>query len=358
MTSFYIGTYTTGTSRGIYRAKLDLHTGHVSQPELVAELDNPAFLTLHPQSPILFACSEIRRDGKREGAKLVAYRIENNGVLTLLGSQPTQGSGPCYVSTDSDGRVALVAHYASGSVASLPIASDGTLSPVSVLNQHTGSGPRTDRQEGPHAHCIVADPSNRFACAVDLGTDQVLVYGLDAPAGKISLQPVKIVCAQPGSGPRHLTFHPNGQFAFLIHEMASTLSALSWDAAQGVLSDLHTLSTLPAGYSGESITAEVLVHPNGRFVYGSNRGHDSLVVFEFDAPAGKLRTLQHISTGGKTPRNFRIDPSGQFLLAANQDSDSIVPFRIDPNNGQLTPTGQSISVGSPSCVKFYNERIE
>ena len=358
MTSFYIGTYTSGASRGIYRADLNLDTGLVSQPELVAELDNPAFLTLHPQSPLLFSCSEIRRDGKREGARLVAYRIENSGGLTPISSQPTQGSGPCYVATDSDGRVALVAHYASGSVAALPIAGDGALSPVTVLNQHTGSGPRTDRQEGPHAHCIVADPSNRFACAVDLGTDQVLIYGLDAPAGKISLQPKKIYRASAGSGPRHLTFHPNGQFAFLINEMASTLSALRWDAAEGELSNLHTLSTLPDGYSGESITAEVLVHPNGRYVYGSNRGHDSLVVFQFDAAAGKLKTLQHISTGGKTPRNFRIDPSGQFLLAANQDSDSIVPFRIDPNNGQLTPTGQLITVGSPSCVKFVNARIE
>lgn len=358
MTSFYIGTYTSGSSRGIYRAELNVDTGLVSQPELVVELDNPAFLTLHPKLPLLFSCSEIRRNGKREGARLVAYRIEDSGALTLLSSQPTQGSGPCYVATDADGRVALVAHYASGSVAALPIGSDGALCPVSVLNQHTGSGPRTDRQEGPHSHCNVADPSNRFACAVDLGTDQVLIYGLDAQAGKISLQPVKIYRAQAGSGPRHLTFHPNGQFAFLIHEMASTLSALSWDAAQGVLSDLHTLSTLPDGYSGESITAEVLVHPNGRFVFGSNRGHNSLVVFEFDAAAGKLKTLQHISTGGKTPRNFRLDPSGQFLLAANQDSDSIVIFRIDATNGQLTPTGQSIAVGSPSCIKFCNERKE
>lgn len=348
---FYIGTYTNGSSCGIYRAHLDEETGKVTEAELVAELDNPAFLTLHTDQPFLYACTEIRRGGKREGARLVAYRIGASGELLSLNSQPTQGSGPCYVSTDATGRVALLAHYASGSVISLPIANDGQIGPVSRFVQHAGKGPRADRQEGPHAHCIVADPSNRFACAVDLGLDQVLVYALDPNSG-IASEPTHVYRAKAGSGPRHLAFHPDGRSAFLIHELGNTLSLLSWDAAHGVLTELHTVSTLPASFSGESITAEVLVHPNGRFVYGSNRGHDSLVAMAYDANSQRLECLQHVSCGGKTPRNFRIDPTGRFLLAANLDSDTIVVFAIDLTSGRLTPTGQSIAVGNPSCIKF------
>lgn len=349
---FYIGTYTSGSSQGIYQANLDSETGALSQPELMAELDNPAFLTLHPHGTFLFACSEIRRDGKREGAKLAAYGIVSDGRLVYLNSQPTGGSGPCFVSTDSGGRVALVAHYASGSIVSLPIAADGTLGPISQLNQHSGSGPRTDRQEAPHAHCIVADPSNRFACAVDLGIDQVAMYAIETSAGSIAAKPHNIYHAQPGSGPRHLTFHPSGQFAFLINELANTLTVLSWEADQGAFREWHSVNTLPDDFRGESITAEVLVHPNGRFVYGSNRGHDSLVVFEFDAAVKRLHCLQHISCGGKTPRNFRIDPNGRILLCANQDSNSIVAFQIDRESGLLTTTSQSITIGHPSCIKF------
>lgn len=349
---FYIGTYTGGSSRGIYQAHLNEDSGAISEPKLVAELDNPAFLTLHPSEPLLFACSEIRRDGKREGARLVAYRIAGDASLRMLNSQPTQGSGPCYVSTDSSGRVALIAHYASGSVITMPIASDGTLSPVSQLNQHAGSGPHAGRQEGPHAHCIVPDPSNRYACAVDLGVDRVLVYGLDCTAARMDSAPTSVYQAPAGSGPRHLTFHPDGRTAFLIHELGNTLSALAWDADSGNFTELHTASTLPAEFAGESITAEVLVHPSGRFVYGSNRGHDSLVAYAYDTSSRRLECLQHIPCGGKTPRNFRIDPRGQFLLAANQDSDSIVVFRIDSTSGRLTATGHSISVGNPSCIKF------
>lgn len=351
---FTIGTYTGGSSNGIYQADLNETTGEISQLELIAQLDNPTFLTMHPNKPWLFACSEIRRDGKREGAKLVAYRIQTDGPLQMINSQPTQGSGPCYVSIDSSGRVALVAHYASGSVVSLPIADDGSLSPISQLNQHFGSGSSTDRGQVPHAHCIVPDPNNRFACAVDLGLDQVRIYGLDASSGSISSEPVNIYHAHPGSGPRHLTFHPDGQTAFLIHELNNTLSALAWDAASGTFTELDTVSTLPEGFVGDSTTAEVLVHPNGRFVYGSNRGHDSLVVMEVSGANRRLNCLQHISCGGRTPRNFRIDPSGRFLLAANQDSDSIVVFQIDSTSGRLTASGRSIVVGNPSCVKFAN----
>ena len=360
MTQFTIGTYTTGTSRGIYRARLDLESGQLSQPELAAELDNPMFLTEHPTLPLLISCSEIRRDGQRKNARLVVYRIERDGALTELGSQPTLGSGPCYVSTDASGRIVLVAHYASGSVASLPLNSAGELGAVNCFNQHVGEcpsdGQRPDRQEAPHAHCILADPTNRFVCAVDLGLDQVLVYPIDATTSAIGSSPSYRYVARPGSGPRHLAFHPDGQVAFLIHELNNTLSALSWNAKEGTLIEIDTVSTLPADFVGESITAEVLVHPNGRFVFGSNRGHDSLAVFEFDPVSRRLTCLQHISTGGKTPRNFRIDPSGNFLLAANMDSNSVHLFRINSSTGMLTATDQSIEVGSPCCIKFQSDR--
>ncbi len=349
---FYIGTYTHGTSRGIYRAELNSESGEVAQMELVAELDNPTFLALHPALPLLLACSEVRRDGKREGAKLVAYRRQRDGSLIELGRQSTEGSGPCYVTTDQAARVALVAHYASGSVVSLPIAADGTLGSVSQLNQHAGKGPREDRQDGPHAHCIVADPTNRFACAVDLGIDQVVVYSLNPAMGSLAATPTSVYRAREGSGPRHLTFHPDGQYAFLIHELGNTLSVLNWDAEQGTFTELQSVSTLPADYVGESITAEVIVHPNGRFVYGSNRGHDSLVVFAFEKATARLSAVQHISCGGKTPRNFRIDPSGRWLVAANQDSDCLQVFRIDVTSGRLTPAGPTVAIGNPSCIKF------
>ncbi len=349
MTTFYIGTYTSGSSRGIYRANLDSGTGLVDDLQLAAELDNPTFLSLHPNLPILYACSEIRRNGKREGAKLVAYRVQPNGDLTWISEQPTGGQGPCYVSVDELGSMALVAHYASGSVVSLPIHADGTLAPVSQLNQHAGKGPHAERQEGPHAHCIVPAPGNGFACAVDLGVDQVLIYGLEDLDNKISPTPVNVYHAPAGSGPRHLTFEPGGDFAFLIHELSNTVSVLSWDAERGRLEELDSISTLPDGFTGESTAAEIIA-TNDMRIFASNRGSDSLVELAFDEGSEKLNVVQHIASGGKTPRNFRLNESERFLLAANQDSDSIVVFKLF--GGPMSATGATLSVGNPSCIKF------
>lgn len=353
MIPFYIGTYTSGISKGIHRCVLDARTGQLQNLELVAEIDNPSFLTIHPHLDVLYACSEIRREGRREGAQLMAYRIGNDGKLTAIGGQPSGGNGPCYVSTDQTGKVALVANYGSGSIAALPIAEDGGLQPMATNIQHTGKSVDPQRQEGPHAHCIMTDPSNRYVCAVDLGLDQVLVYSLDVATGKLSPKPEGNYHAPPGAGPRHIAFHPNGQHAFVIHEMGNTLAAVKWDAAAGKFTPIATLPTVPLDFSGSNSTAEVLVHPNGNFVYGSNRGHDSIAVFSFDSKTEKLTPLGHTSTGGKTPRNFRIDPTGQFLLAENQASDSIVVFKIDTANGQLTQVGEPLTVGAPCCIKFF-----
>lgn len=353
MIPFYIGTYTSGSSKGIHRCLLDTSTGKLQGLELVAELDNPSFLTIHPKLDVLYACSETRRDGRREGAQLMAYKIASDGKLTALGGQPSAGNGPCYVSTDQSGKVALVANYGSGSIASLPIAADGALAAPASSIQHEGKSADPQRQEGPHAHCIMTDPSNRYVCAVDLGLDQVLVYQLDAATAKLTPKPAGNYRAKPGSGPRHLAFHPDGKHAFIIHEMGNVVAAAKWDSENGKFTEIASVSTLPAGFSGNSSTAEVLVHPNGNFVYGSNRGHDSIAVFAFDAKAGSLTPVAHTSTGGKTPRNFRIDPTGKFLLAENQGSDSIVVFKIDAANGKLSQTGEPLKVGAPCCIKFF-----
>ena len=359
MIPFYIGTYTSGSSKGIHRCVLDTSTGQLKDLQLVAELDNPSFLTIHPQLDVLYACSETRRDGRREGAQLMAYKIEADGRLTAIGGQPSGGNGPCYVSTDKTGKVALVANYGSGSIASLPIGNDGALGELASNIQHEGKSADPQRQEGPHAHCIMTDPSNRYVCAVDLGLDQVLVYQLDVSTGKLTPKPEGNFRAKPGSGPRHLAFHPNGQHAFVIHEMGNTLAAAQWDSSNGKFMTLTSVTTLPPDFTGNSSTAEVLVHPNGKFVYGSNRGHDSIAVFTFDEKANEkdkqnvLRPVGHTSTGGKTPRNFRIDPTGKFLLAENQGSDSIVVFKIDAASGKLAQVGEPLKVGAPCCIKFY-----
>jgi 6-phosphogluconolactonase len=273
-------------------------------------------------------------------------------MLQELGGKAAGGDGPCFVSTDKAGKFAFVANYGSGSVSAYSLAASGELlSSVSNI-QHVGKSVDASRQEGPHAHCILVDPSDKYACAVDLGIDQIVIYWLDRSNGMLT-STGKPFRATPGFGPRHLAFHPNGKHAFVIYEMASQLSSCTWDAATGTMTEIHNLSTLPGDFTGLSATAEVLVHPTGKFVYGSNRGHDSIAVFSFDDASGKLILVGHTSSMGKTPRNFRIDPSGSYLLAQNQDSDSIYSFRINAENGTLQHVGEPISIGSPCCIKFF-----
>ena len=351
----YIGTYTQpGKSQGIYALHLDPVTGALSEPRLVGKTISPSFLALHPNHKYLYAVNEVANfEGKKSGA-VSAFSIEpKSGQLTFLNQQPSGGEGPCYVGLDHTGKVALVANYNSGSVASFPIEEDGKLKEAATIDQHQGKGANPQRQEGPHAHCFDVDPANHFALANDLGLDKVFVYKFDTAPGKLMPNTPPTASLPPGSGPRHLTFSRDGRYVSCINEIASTVTAFHYDGVKGTLESFQTLSTLPADFHGSSTTAEIILHPSGKFLYGSNRGHDSIAIFSVDQANGKLTPAGHESTQGKTPRGFNIDPSGQYLLAANQNTDNVVSFKIDQNSGALKPTGSTVKVGSPVHVVFY-----
>ena len=351
----YIGTYTGEKSRGIYTARLDLTTGELSAPQLAAEVKSPSFLAVHPNRKFLYSVNEISDlNGKPTGG-VSAFALDSaTGQLKLLNQQPSQGAGPCHLVVDGSGHAVLVANYGGGSVASLPIGADGKLAPAASAIQHKGHSITPNRQAGPHAHSINLDRGNKFAVAADLGLDELLVYRFDAAKGTLTPNDPPATKIKPGSGLRHFAFHPSGKFAYAINEILCTVTALDYDAEQGRLTEIQTIDTLPAGVTlkPEHSTAEVQVHPSGKFLYGSNRGHDSLTVFSIDPQTGKLTFVENVSTGGKTPRGFGIDPTGRYLLAGNQDSHTIVPFRIDEKTGRLTKTGQTVEVGTPVCVKF------
>lgn len=348
----YLGTYTNETTKGIYLSVFDPATGKLTPAELAAEIKNPSFVAIHPNRKFLYSVSEVADfDGKPVGG-VSAFSIDPaSGKLTLLNSQPSMGGGPCHLVVDAAGKNVLVANYGGGSVAVLPIGSDGRLAAASSSIQHHGSSVDKQRQEGPHAHSINLDAANKFAFAADLGLDKVLIYRFDGAKGLLTANDPPAGVVAPGSGPRHFAFHPSGKFAFVNNEMTSTVTSFAYDSAKGSLTEIHTLSTLPAPTPGNS-TAETVVHPSGKFVYVSNRGHDSLAMYQCDASTGKLTSLGNQSTGGKTPRNFNIDPTGQYVLAANQSSNSVVILKIDTETGKLTPTGNTITVGSPVCVRF------
>jgi 6-phosphogluconolactonase len=346
----YFGTYTGPKSKGIYLSRLDLTSGKLSAPIVAGEIAQPSFLALHPNRRFLYAVNETG-EGRRSTGQVTAFAIGTDGKLTLLNQQPSRGSGPCHLVVDRAGKNLLLANYGGGSVAAFPLGSDGRLGASTGFIQHSGSSVNPERQKGPHAHSINLDAANRFAVAADLGLDKVLVYRFDAAKGTLTPNEPPSTSVKAGSGPRHFAFHPNGHNAYVINEIASTVTAFQYNAGQGVLKEVQTLSTLPKDYKGDSSTAEVQVHPSGKFLYGSNRGHDSIAVFAIEAN-GTLRYLENTPTGGRTPRNFGISPDGNYLLAANQDSDNVVVFRIDSKSGRLTSTGNTVAVPSPVCVKF------
>lgn len=344
----YIGAYTNEKNRGISVARLDLATGAISDLALAAETPNPTFLEIHPGGRWLYAVNEIANfEGRREGS-IEAYEIDRaTGRLRLLTRASTRGAGPCHVSLDRTGRMAMIANYGGGSVASYRIGSDGRLSEAVSFFQHEGRGANPRRQEGPHAHSINATPDNRFAVACDLGTDEIVIYAIDPPSG--SMKRHGAVKLAPGSGPRHFAFHPNGRFGYSVNELLSTVTAFEYKA--GSLREIQTVSTLPDGLSGENTTAEIRVHPNGRWLYASNRGEDSIAVFSVDAKTGRISRIENTPTQGRTPRNFFVEPSGRWLLAANQRSDNIAVFEIDPKTGRLLAAKQAITVGQPVCLR-------
>jgi 6-phosphogluconolactonase len=349
----YIGTYTGQKSKGIYAYRFDGATGRLVSLGLVAETTNPSFLAVHPNRRFLYAVNEIANyEGQKSGAVSAFALDPRTGKLTFLNQVSSRGADPCYLVVDKTGKHVLVANYSGGSVAAFPLRADGRLGEASALVQHAGGSVNPERQQGPHAHSINLSPDNRFVIAADLGLDQLLVYRFDSTKGLLAANSPAFAKVNPGAGPRHFAFHPSGRFAYVINEMQSTVSAFAYDAAGGVLHALQTISTLPKDFAGKNDTAEVQVHPTGKFLYGSNRGHDSIAVFAIDAEKGTLTPVEYVATRGKTPRNFGIDPTGSFLFAANQDSDNIVVFRINPDSGRLTPTGQVVEVPSPVCVKF------
>ncbi len=347
----YIGTYTRSGSQGIYLAELDLATGKLRSAEVAGKVANPSFLAIHPSRPWLYAVGEMGDfDGKKTGAVSAFSMDPASGKLTLLNQQSSQGPGPCHLAVDRSGRNVLVANYGGGSIASLPIRSDGRLAEASCAIQHQGSSVNPRRQQGPHAHCINLDPAGRRAMVADLGLDKVMIYRFDAAGGKLIPNDPPWTKLAPGAGPRHFAFHPSARYGYVINEIDSTVTALQYNAQRGTLRPLQTVSTLPEGFDGQSSTAEIEVHPSGRFLYGSNRGHDSIACFAIDAATGKLTAIGHQSTQGKTPRNFAVDPTGDYLLAANQGSGNIVVFRIDAKTGVLRATGHSITVPMPVCI--------
>lgn len=347
----YVGTYTRRGSEGIYTCALDMSTGALRPLAATGGLSDPSFLALDPRRRRLYAVSEVDRFEGQPGGGVGAYAIApDTGALTPLNRVGSGGTWPCHISVEATGRHALVANYRDGRVAMLPILSDGRLGPASHAVQHEGSSVHPQRQAGPHAHSITPDPGNRYALAADLGLDQVLVYRMDLAAGQLRAADPPHIAIKAGSGPRHLDFHPSRRFVYLINEIGSTMAALAYDETRGTLHEQQTLSTLPAGYEGVSHCADVHVAPSGRFLYGSNRGHDSIVIYALDA-AGRMTLVGLEPTRGKNPRNFAIDPTGTFLLAANQDSDNIVTFRIDPDTGKLSYTGHEASISMPVCLK-------
>jgi 6-phosphogluconolactonase len=353
----YVGTYTgeKSTSKGIYVSRLDLETGKVTMPALAAETPNPSFLAVHPGGGFLYAANEVRSFGGRETGSVSGFAVERgSGKLTPLNQESSGGRGPVYVVVDKTGSDVLVSNYGGGSVAVLPIGLDGRLKPATAFIQHTGSSVHPTRQRAPRAHSINLSPNNRFAYAADLGVDKVFIYGFDAGKGTLVASDPPFAAVQPGAGPRHVAFHPGGRFAYVINEINVTLTAFAADPERGSLTEIQTLSTLPDGVSVQEgfSTAEVQVHPSGRFLYGSNRGHNSITVFAIDEKTGRLTIVQNEPTQGNTPRGFGIDPTGGYFFAANQRSDSVVVFRIDARTGRLTPTGQTLEIGSPASVKF------
>jgi 6-phosphogluconolactonase len=350
----YIGTYTGRGSEGVYRAQLDLKTGLLELKGVTKGIQNPSFLAIHPTGKFLYAVSEVEVQGGKKTGGVSAFSIDaSTRELTLLNQQESGGSGPCHLAIDATGKVVLVANYGAGSVASLPIDADGRVKPTASVVQHQGKSVNEQRQEGPHAHSFNVDPTNRFAVAADLGVDKIFVYKLDSEKGTITPNDPPSAQTPAGGGPRHFAFHPGGKFAYANNELTSSVNAMTWDGEKGVLKVIQTMSTLPSTELDlGNTTAEVQVHPTGDFVYVSNRGNDSIAGFKVDKESGKLSVIGHTKTGGKVPRNFGIDPTGKYLLAANQDSDTVFVFSIDPSSGMLKPTGSSVPVSMPVCVKF------
>jgi 6-phosphogluconolactonase len=350
----YIGTYTKDDSQAEHRAQ-GIFACRVSADGQLSLLSaavcgpNPSFLARHPSLPVLYCVNETVDGG------VSAFAVDpQTGGLNLLNRQPTGGADPCHLSLDPSGSWLMAANYNSGSLTILPVLPDGRLGPGSDYVEHAGAlGPNPQRQDAAHAHMLQFDPGGRFVLASDLGLDRLYVYRLEGESGRLRPHTPAWVAMPPGSGPRHFVFHPNRRFLYVANELGSTVTACTWDGVQGLLKPFLSRSTLPAGFTGQNDVADIHLDPAGRFLYVSNRGHDSLAIFSVDGQDGSLVARGHALTGGRTPRNFAIDPAGKFVLAANQDSDTVVTLRIDPQSGQLAPAGFEAAIPRPICIIFW-----
>jgi 6-phosphogluconolactonase len=351
----YVGTYTSGSkSEGIYIYKLNMDNGDLTPYTTTKNVIDPSFLTINKSGRYLYAVNEtLEYEGKKSGA-VSAFEInQRTGDLKFLNKQPSLGGAPCHVSVSDNEKFVLVANYVGGNVSVLRVGTKGSLDSVTEVKQHSGTGPNKDRQEAAHAHFIHLDRNNRFAVSCDLGADKIYIYKFDKENGKLTANSAQeFYQAKPGTGPRHFVFHPKGRLAFVISELDSSVTSFSYDENRGTLKEIQTISTLPLDWKGENTCAELCISPNGVFLYGSNRGHDSIVSYKIDEGSGKLELIEHVATQGKTPRNFTIDPTGKFLLVANQKSDSVVTFLIDRKSGKLRPTGKSASIPAPVCLRL------
>jgi 6-phosphogluconolactonase len=346
----YFGTYTRpGKSKGIYAYRFDAKSGKFTAAGLAAETPNPSFLAVHPNGKFVYAVNE-QNDGM-----VSAFAIDGKtGLLKPLNQVSSKGSGPCHLALDRNGKWLFAANYNSGSVAAYAVRDDGSLGESSGFDQHKGSSADPGRQKGPHAHGTFVSRDNRFVLVPDLGLDKVFVYRVDD--GKLPPDDPPFFQTPPGSGPRHLAFHPTGKFAYVLTEMGGKVVACKYNAG-GALEEMQTVDPLPADYQGARSGAEIEVHPNGRFLYASLRGNsNTIAVFAVDPGTGKLTAAGRVSSEGKTPRAFEIDPTGTFLIAANQDSDDVVVFRIDGKTGALTATGEKLQIGAPVSVVFVKEK--
>jgi 6-phosphogluconolactonase len=350
----FVGTYTGGDSisKGVYSCEFDAETGKLSDPVLAAELINPSFLAIHPSGKYLYAVNEVSEGPGRGNGAVTALTINADGTLTKINHQASEGGAPCHCNVDSTGTNLLIANYGGGNVAVYPISEDGSLKPVSCNIQHEGSSVDKSRQGAPHAHSINISSDNKFAYAADLGLDKIMIYKLDAEAHTLSPADQPAALVTPGGGPRHFSIHPSSKFAYTNNEITMVVTGFSRNPKDGSLKAIQEISTIPAGFDGRKSTAECLVHPSGKFLYVSNRGHETITAFTIDQETGLLTYVENEPTGGKEPRNFFIDPSGKWLLAENQNSDTVYVFSIDQQTGALKPTGDFVTVGRPVCIRM------
>lgn len=348
----FVGTYTDLGAEGIYTCRLNVATGAVECVDVQPGIENPTFLVIDPSGEHLYAaCEKVSGDGV-----VTAYAINGNGALTLLNSAHTGGAGPCHLQVDQTDSYVVVANYFGGSVSLLPIQANGSLGARTDFVQHHGSSVNPERQRQAHAHCVMIDGANTLVYVCDLGMDAIVVYRIDHATGRLIEQPDLSVPAEPGDGPRHFAFHPASAHAYAVNELGSSVSAYDYDAATGALTVTQRISTLPVAWSGDSTCADIHVSPDGRFVYASNRGHNSIAAFAVESATGRLTPLGHTPTRGEIPRNFLITPDGRFLLAANQNSGSIVTFRVDRASGELEFSGHEVAVPAPVCLKLLSHR--